>query len=184
MQVIESALDGVRIVEPAVRADARGTFLEFWQRSRYAEAGLPSDWVQCNVSRSRQGVLRGLHLQHPLGQAKLVMAVTGRVFDVAVDVRRGSASFGRWLGAELSEENGQQLFIPEGFAHGYLVLSEEAVIVYQTTRIHEPSSEIVIRWNDPLIAVRWPEPPRLLSDRDRAAPRLDEVIDRLPLRTS
>ena len=183
MQVIPSPLEGVRLVVPAIKLDARGAFFEAWHATRYKEAGLPSSWAQCNVSHSNKGVLRGLHLQHPLSQAKLVTVLAGKIFDVAVDVRRGSATFAKWFGTELSGENGHQLFIPDGFAHGFQVLSDFAVVMYFTTTVYEPSSEMVISWNDPRIGITWPEPPRMLSDKDRAAPRLDEVTDRLPAGT-
>lgn len=183
MQVIPSPLAGVQIVVPAVQHDARGAFFEAWHARKYHEAGLPSAWAQCNVSHSARGVLRGLHLQHPVAQAKLITVLAGRVFDVAVDVRRGSPTFARWFGTELSGENGRQLFVPDGFAHGFLVLSDFAVVMYLATSVYEPSSELTINWNDPKIRVTWPEPPKILSDRDRAAPRLDEVTDRLPLGT-
>ncbi|HKP29880.1 MAG TPA: dTDP-4-dehydrorhamnose 3,5-epimerase [Gemmatimonadales bacterium] len=181
MQVIPSPLEGVRVVVPSVKHDARGSFFEAWHAGHYREAGLPSSWAQCNVSHSNRGVLRGLHLQHPLAQAKLVTVLAGKVFDVAVDVRRGAYSYGKWFGTELSGENGHQLFIPDGFAHGFLVLSDFAVVMYFTTTIYEPSSEMVINWNDPRIRVTWPEKPSILSDRDRTAPGLDEVTDRLPI---
>lgn len=183
MQVIASSLDGVRVIVPAMRHDARGVFFEAWHATRYREVGLPGSWAQCNVSHSNQGVLRGLHLQHPLAQAKLVTVLAGRIFDVAVDVRRGSSTYAQWFGTELSGENGHQLFVPDGFAHGFLVLSPFAVVMYLTTSVYEPSSELVIHWNDPTIRVQWPEPPKILADRDRAAPRLAELADRLPVVT-
>jgi dTDP-4-dehydrorhamnose 3,5-epimerase len=166
-----------------VKHDARGSFFEAWHAGHYREAGLPSSWAQCNVSHSNHGVLRGLHLQYPLSQSKLVTVLAGRVFDVAVDVRRGSYSYGKWFGTDLSGENGHQLFVPDGFAHGFLVLSEFAVVMYFTTTVYEPSSEMIIAWNDPRIRIDWPEQPRILSDKDRAAPRLDELTDRLPIRS-
>jgi dTDP-4-dehydrorhamnose 3,5-epimerase len=184
MQVIPSPLEGVRIVVPAVKHDARGSFFEAWHAGHYREAGLPSSWAQCNISQSNRGVLRGLHLQHPLSQAKLVTVLAGKIFDVAVDVRRGSPAYTKWFATELSGENGHQLFIPDGFAHGFLVLSDFAVVMYFTTTEYEPSSEMVIHWDDPRIRITWPEAPRTLSDRDRAAPRLDELLDRLPVLTS
>ena len=183
MQVIPSPLEGVRVVVPSVKHDARGSFFEAWHAGRYEHAGLPSSWAQCNVSHSNRGVLRGLHLQHPPSQAKLVTVLAGKIFDVAVDVRRGSSTFARWFGTELSAENGHQLFIPAGFAHGFLVLSEFAVVMYFTTTVYEPASDMVISWNDPQIRITWPEAPRMLSDKDRAAPRLAEITDRLPVGT-
>lgn len=181
MQVIPSPLEGVRILVPAVQRDARGSFFEAWHATRFRDLGLPRSWAQCNVSHSTRGVLRGLHLQHPIAQSKLITVLAGRIFDVAVDVRRGSPTFAQWFGTELSGENGHQLFIPDGFAHGFLVLSSFAAVMYFTSSVYEPSSELVIHWNDPTIRIAWPEPPQVLSDRDRAAPRLEELADRLPI---
>lgn len=179
MRVIPTTLDGVVLVEPAMHADARGAFFEAWRADRYAAAGLPGGFVQCNVSRSARGVLRGLHLQHPYGQGKLVSVLHGSVFDVAVDVRRGSPAFGRWFGVELSGDTGRQLYVPVGFAHGFLSLSE-ALVMYQTTELYQAAAELVIRWDDPTIGVMWPRTPGLLSERDRAAPTLDQLRPRLP----
>ena len=156
MQVIPSPLEGVRVVVPSVKHDARGSFFEAWHAGHYKEAGLPSSWAQCNVSHSNRGVLRGLHLQHPLAQAKLVMVLAGKIFDVAVDVRRGSYSYGKWFATELSGENGHQLFIPDGFAHGFLVLSGSADFLYKTTDYYHPEADHCIRWDDPDLAIAWP----------------------------
>ena len=181
MNVQETSLPGVLLLEPRIFRDARGSFLEAWQRDRYAAEGLPRDFVQDNVSRSFRGVVRGLHLQNPQAQGKLVSVLFGEVFDVAVDVRVGSPTFGRWLGATLSAENGRQLFLPEGFAHGFMVTSAEAVFHYKCTRPYSPADELTVRWDDPDLAIEWPAETPVLSDRDAAAPRLRDIpSDRLP----
>jgi dTDP-4-dehydrorhamnose 3,5-epimerase len=171
--------DVVRI-EPDVHRDARGFFLETWHQRKYAEGGVPGPFVQDNHSRSRRGTLRGLHaqLRHP--QGKLVRAVDGEVFDVAVDIRRGSPTFGRWVGDRLSGDNLFQLWIPPGFAHGFCVLSATVHLEYKCTDFYDPSDEIAIAWNDPEIAIAWPLRNPTLSAKDAAAPRLADVIDRLP----
>jgi dTDP-4-dehydrorhamnose 3,5-epimerase len=172
--VIAEPLDlpGVLLFRPLVFRDTRGHFLEAWHEARYAEAGLSRQFIQDNVSVSRQGTLRGLHFQHPNGQGKLVTALAGRIFDVAVDIRLGSPTFGRWTSAELSEHNGHQLWIPPGFAHGFLVLSERAVFGYKCTVYYAADCDHSIRWNDPAIGIRWPMTDPLLSARDAAAPLL------------
>lgn len=181
MKVRETDLPGVRIVEPAVFGDARGYFLEVFQAARYAAAGMPEVFPQDNLSCSQQGVLRGLHLQHPNGQGKLVSVLQGEVFDVAVDLRRGSPRFGRWVGVRLSGETKQQLFIPEGFAHGFCVLSATALFAYKCTALYDPASELSLRWSDPAIGITWPIAEPRLSQRDAAAPLLAEIPEeRLP----
>jgi len=181
MKVLDTALPGVRIVEPKVFGDARGYFLETFQADRYAAAGLPGAFAQDNLSFSGKGVLRGLHFQHPHGQAKLVSVLAGAVFDVAVDVRRGSPHFGRWVGVEISAEDNRQVFIPEGFAHGFCVLSEAALFAYKCSAVYDPDSEVTLRWSDPEIGIAWPVAAPLLSPRDAAAPLLSEVApERLP----
>ena len=176
-------LSDVLLIEPRVARDARGWFYESWSDERFGQHGLARTFVQDNVSRSRRGVLRGLHLQHPHGQGKLVSVLHGEVFDVAVDVRRGSPTFGRWCGEKLCADLGRQLFIPVGFAHGFLVLSDEAVMTYKVTERYHPAAELSIAWNDETIGIRWPldgEP--ILSERDAAAPRLVDIpADRLPI---
>jgi dTDP-4-dehydrorhamnose 3,5-epimerase len=171
------------VVEPAVFVDPRGRFLETWSQARYAAAGVPQAFVQDNVSVSRTGVLRGLHIQHPQPQGKLISVLRGEVFDVAVDVRRGSPMFGRWVGVKLSAENGKQLYVPEGFAHGFAVTSrEEAVVAYKCTAYYRADSDLAIAWNDPALGIQWPVDAPLLSEKDGRAPRLDEVpLERLPL---
>ncbi|BBL80618.1 dTDP-4-dehydrorhamnose 3,5-epimerase [Rubrobacter xylanophilus] len=172
MRVLETELPGVLLVEPDVFGDERGFFMESWSGRRYREAGLPERFVQDNLSFSRRGVLRGLHFQHPRGQGKLVSVLRGEVFDVAVDVRRGSPTFGRWVGVSLSEENKRQLYIPPGFAHGFVVLSEAALFFYKCTEYYAPECERTVLWNDPEIGICWPVEEPVLSEKDREAPTL------------
>lgn len=175
------ALPEVLLVEPQVFGDARGFFLETYSARRYAAAGIPPAFVQDNVSRSRRGVLRGLHYQEPDAQGKLVSALEGAVWDVAVDVRVGSPTFGRWAGAELSAANKQQLWVPPGFAHGFVVLSDEALFAYKCTAYYRPEYERVVRWDDPAIGIAWPEMgARTLSPKDAGAPTLAELVARSP----
>jgi len=181
MKIIETELPGVMLIEPAVFRDARGFFMETWSQARYQQAGLPTAFVQDNVSYSVCGVLRGLHLQHPNRQGKLVYVLQGEVYDVAVDVRRDSPTFGRWFGHTLSSENKLQLYIPPGFAHGFCVTSDAALFVYKCSDFYNAQAEMAIRWNDPDIGIDWPIRSPSLSDRDAAAPLLREIpLDRLP----
>jgi dTDP-4-dehydrorhamnose 3,5-epimerase len=182
MIVTATALPEVLLVEPRVVGDGRGYFFEAWHAERYAEHGIRDTFVQDNVSFSARGVLRGLHLQHPHDQAKLVSVLRGAVLDVAVDVRRGSPRFGRWVTAELSEENRRQLYVPEGFAHGFLVLSDDALVSYKVSAAYRPDAEIAIRWDDPALAIEWPlASAPVLSPRDAAAATLAEIPrERLP----
>lgn len=181
MKVERTSLDGVLLIEPASFADARGVFVETFQSRRYAAAGIDDVFVQDNASFSEFGVLRGLHLQHPHGQAKLVYVLQGAVFDVAVDLRVGSPGFGQWLGLELSAENKRQLFIPSGFAHGFCVTSDTALLAYKCTDFYSPASELSIAWNDPFFGIAWPVPQPSLSAKDKAAPCLKEIdAARLP----
>jgi dTDP-4-dehydrorhamnose 3,5-epimerase len=179
MRRIETELPGVLLLEPVVHGDQRGFFMESYNRHRLAELGITHDFVQDNHSRSREGVLRGLHYQLGRPQAKLVRASRGRVWDVVVDLRRGSPTFGRWCGFELSEANRHMLFAPEGFGHGFLVLSEVAEFQYKCSDYYAPDEERGIRWDDPSLAIGWPlagaEP--ILSERDRAWPALTEAAD-------
>lgn len=175
MKVQATHLDGVLIIAPKVFGDARGFFLETFQTRRYAEAGIPGPFVQDNHSRSARGVLRGLHYQIQRPQGKLVMVTKGAVFDVAVDIRRNSPTFGQWFGAELSDDNHHQLYVPPGFAHGFCVLSEQADFLYKCTEYYIPELERSIIWNDPDIAVAWPLDAPSLSARDALAPRLKDV---------
>jgi len=167
MRVIETHLPGVLVIEPRVFSDERGFFLETYHEERYREsARIEPRFVQDNHSRSRRGVLRGLHLQLGHPQGKLVRAATGRVWDVAVDVDSRSPTFCRWFGAELSDENHRQLYIPPGYAHGFVVLSDVADFVYKCTDFYRPEDEIGILWNDPELDVRWPVTAPIVSDRD------------------
>ena len=174
MNVERLALPDVILVTPIKRGDARGTFHEAWHEQRYRAAGLPATWKQDNVSRSHHGVLRGLHLQHPRPQGKLVSVLAGEVVDVAVDVRRGSPTFGRWVSAVLNQENARQLFVPEGFAHGFVVTSAEAVVLYKCTDVYVPECERTIAWNDPAIGIDWEVEAPILSERDAQARRLGD----------
>ncbi len=181
MRVIATDLPDVLLVEPEVHGDARGFFMETWNLSRYRGRGIDARFAQSNVSRSSGGVLRGLHYQYPNPQGKLVFVLEGEVFDVAVDIRRGSPTFGRWTGHSLSADNHRQLFIPEGFAHGFCVTSASALFCYLCTREYEREADHAIRWNDPAIGIAWPLDEPRLSERDRAAPLLAEVdSERLP----
>jgi dTDP-4-dehydrorhamnose 3,5-epimerase len=175
MQVKRTELSDVLIIEPKRVGDERGFFSELFRADSYAALGLRESFVQDNLSRSTRGVLRGLHLQHPNAQGKLIAAIRGEILDVAVDARVGSPDFGRHVAVMLSEENGRQLFVPRGFAHGYLVLSETAVCLYKCDNYYSPADEIVIRWNDPDIGIRWPIANPSLSARDSSAPLLSEV---------
>ncbi len=181
MKVLETALPGVLIIDPQVHGDARGFFVETYHARRYAEHGLPSQFVQDNHSRSQRGVLRGLHYQLRQAQGKLVRVVAGEVFDVAVDVRRGSPTFGQWVGVTLSGENHRQFYVPPGFAHGFCTLSESADFLYKCTDYYDPSSEQGVRWNDPDIGIEWPELDYQLSDKDQGNRLLKDMGEDLPV---
>jgi dTDP-4-dehydrorhamnose 3,5-epimerase len=168
-------LQGLLILEPKVFGDARGFFMETWNQRRYREAGLELDFVQDNISVSGKGTLRGLHFQNPSAQGKLVSVLEGEVFDVAVDLRQSSPTFGRWHGLNLSSENKLQFFVPPGFAHGFLVLSETAMFHYKCTEFYSPKDEMAVRWDDPEVGIRWPLQKPILSEKDAKAPRLREV---------
>jgi dTDP-4-dehydrorhamnose 3,5-epimerase len=178
MDVIKTDIPEVLIIEPKVFGDERGFFLETFQAERYAEHGITRLFVQDNLSRSRRGVLRGLHLQNPRSQGKLVSAFQGRVLDVAVDVRVGSPTFGRHVAVELG--NLRQLWVPRGFAHGFVVLSETADFFYRCDALYSPADEITIRWNDPAIGINWEVDAPTLAPRDAKAPLLKD-IDLLPM---
>lgn len=181
MRTYALGLPGPLVIEPRVHGDARGYFLETWHATRYRGAGLPARFVQSNLSRSGPGVVRGLHYQYPEPQGKLVWVPQGRVFDVAVDIRPGSPTFGQWAGVELSSENHRQFYVPEGFAHGFCVLGDTALLSYLCTAEYHPEYDAVIAWDDPDIGIRWPVEAAVISDRDAAAPRLAEVPpERLP----
>lgn len=175
MKVEQTSIPGVVVIEPRVFGDARGFFKETWSAERYAEAGVPKTFVQDNISKSSRGVLRGLHLQHPHGQGKLVQALLGEVFDVAVDVRVGSPTFGQWVGVTLSAENHKQFYIPPGFAHGFCVTSETALFSYKCTDGYHPECELGVLWNDAAVGIEWPVTDPSLSDKDKAYPALADI---------
>ncbi|GAB4172132.1 MAG: dTDP-4-dehydrorhamnose 3,5-epimerase [Wenzhouxiangellaceae bacterium] len=181
MIVEPCGLGGVRLIRPAVHGDERGWFLENFRAERYLEAGIEITVAQINTSHSRRGVLRGLHYQWPEPQGKLVWVSEGRVYDVAVDIRSDSPDFGRWFGVELDAREHHQLWIPPGYAHGFMVLSDVATFSYVCTAPYRPEHDANIAWNDPAIGIEWPAEPESLSARDRAAPRLEELAkERLP----
>lgn len=179
MNVIETRLSGVLIVEPRVFGDERGFFYESYHAERYRDAGIPTAFVQDNLSLSRRGTLRGLHLQHPNGQAKLVSVLQGEVYDAAVDVRVGSPHFGQWTGAVLSAENRRQLYIPSGFAHGFCVLSEQALFSYKCSELYHPECEMTVKWDDPRIGIEWPVDQPLLSAKDLQGVALGSIDERV-----
>lgn len=179
--VIETRLPGVVVIESPVFRDDRGHFEELWRLDRFAEAGLPAEFAQDNLSYSTRGVLRGLHYQHPSAQGKLVAVLRGAIFDVAVDLRQGSPQFGQWVGVELVAGQGRRLYVPEGFAHGFVVTDEEALVLYKCTQLYAPQEEGSVLWNDPDLGIQWPIAEPRLSAKDRQAPRLSELPDdRLP----
>ncbi|MFW6049743.1 MAG: dTDP-4-dehydrorhamnose 3,5-epimerase [Myxococcota bacterium] len=181
MRVVETELPEVKVLEPRVFGDARGFFMETWNGPRYREAGIAGEFVQDNMSHSARGVLRGLHLQHPHDQGKLVWLVEGEVFDVAVDVRVGSPTFGRWVGATLSADNRRQIWVPPGFAHGFCVTSERATVIYKCTDVYHPESEVGVAWNDPDIGITWPVRDPDLSAKDAGSFPLRSIApERLP----
>jgi dTDP-4-dehydrorhamnose 3,5-epimerase len=182
VKVVETDLPGCLVIEPRVFGDARGFFFESFNQDKLAAHGLQPQFVQGNVSSSERGVLRGLHYQWPNPQGKYVSVVEGEVWDVAVDIRRGSPHFGRWTAVLLSAENKRHFWIPEGFAHGFVTLSERAVLTYLCTATYDASADTGIRWNDARLAIDWPVSDVNLSDKDARAPFLDEVMEeRLPV---
>lgn len=181
MNIIETKLSGVIILEPRVFGDSRGFFQETWNQFQYEKVGIMERFIQDNLSFSTRGVLRGLHYQKPHSQGKLVSVIQGEVFDVAVDIRNGSPTFGQWVGINLSGDNHRQLWIPPGFAHGFCVLSETAYFMYKCTDLYTPSAEGGIIWNDPGIGIDWPLTNVILSDKDKFYPQLKDVSpDKLP----
>ena len=175
---VKTSIEGVTIIEPTVFGDQRGYFLETYNKGEFDAAGFNMVFVQDNESKSKKGVLRGLHFQKKNPQGKLVRVIDGEVFDVAVDLRKGSPTFGKWEGVTLSSENKKQFYIPEGFAHGFVVLSETATFVYKCTRLYDPKDEGGLMWNDPAIGIEWPvgngfEP--LLSEKDTKNPLLKDL---------
>jgi dTDP-4-dehydrorhamnose 3,5-epimerase len=175
VKITELLIPGTKLIEPKVFGDSRGFFLESWQRERYAQAGIPNDFVQDNLSYSARGVLRGMHLQEPCAQAKLVTVLQGAVLDVAIDVRVGSPTFGRWVSAELTGENHHQLLVPRGCAHGFCVLSETALFSYKCDDAYHPEFEVGVRYDDPDVGIAWPELTFSLSPKDTQHPRLRDI---------
>jgi dTDP-4-dehydrorhamnose 3,5-epimerase len=180
MNVITTDIPGVLVIEPKIFGDHRGFFLETYELRRYAECGISRPFIQDNMSRSSYGVVRGLHLQNPLAQGKLVSVMRGRVLDVVVDVRIGSPHFGRHVAVELDEESRRQLLVPRGFAHGFVVLSESADFFYKCDDLFSPEDEIVVRWDDAAIGIKWGVANPYLSVRDASAPLLADV-ENLPV---
>ncbi|SMD13415.1 dTDP-4-dehydrorhamnose 3,5-epimerase [Sporomusa malonica] len=180
MRCYDTVLPDIKIIEPKVFEDSRGFFMETWNASRYVEWGIPANFVQDNLSLSSKGILRGLHYQQPNSQGKLVYVLQGEVFDVAVDIRYGSPNFGQWVGVTLSAKNRWQIYIPEGFAHGFCVMSETALFVYKCTDFYSPSSERGICWNDPDLNIHWPVVEPILSEKDKQHLQLRNIgIDSL-----
>lgn len=175
MNIIATEIPEVLVIEPKLFGDARGFFLESYQAERYAAAGIRRPFVQDNMSRSARGVLRGLHLQNPKAQGKLVTVLRGTVIDVAVDVRRGSPSFGRHVAVELSEDNRRQFWVPRGFAHGFAVLSDTADFFYKCDELYTPENEVVVKWDDPVLGIDWRIDAPTLSARDAAGRHLAEI---------
>lgn len=175
MNVVTTEIPGVLILEPKRFGDDRGFFMELYQAERYAQAGIPGPFVQDNFSRSGRGTLRGLHFQEPQPQGKLVQVLAGVVWDVAVDIRRGSPTFGKWVGVELSADNRRQFWVPPGFAHGFCVLSESADFHYKCTALYAPQHDRGVAWDDPDLGIPWPVKEPLLSAKDRAAPQLKDA---------
>ncbi len=178
LTVNTTGLAGVLLIEPRVFSDDRGFFLETYHFRKYADNGLGAAFVQDNHSHSRKGTLRGLHYQLNHGQGKLIYVVKGEIFDVAVDIRKGSSTFGRWVGERLSEENRRQLYVPEGFAHGFCVLSDVADVIYKCTDLYAPDDEHGINWADNDIGIKWPIKDPVLSEKDEKNPMLKDVPER------
>jgi len=180
MRLVPTSIAGLVIIEPDVHRDDRGFFVETYHAERYRGCGIAGPFVQDNHSRSVSGTLRGLHLQVRHAQGKLIRVIEGEIFDVAVDVRRGSPTFGRWVGVNLTADSFKQIYVPPGFAHGFCVVSGEAQLEYKCTDIYDPASEVGIAWNDPDLGISWPVSDPILSPRDRQHPRLAAVSDVLP----
>src|SRR5215475_13979394 len=181
MRFEPTAIPDVVLIEPRVFKDARGFFLETYHAEKWAEGGVRATFVQDNHSDSARGTLRGLHMQRVFAQGKLVRCVAGEIFDVAVDARRGSPTFGRWVGAALSAGNFRQLWVPPGFLHGFCVTSATAEVEYKCTELYHPEDELGALWSDPDIGIRWPVAEPLLSAKDAALPRLREIEAKLPV---
>ena len=184
MERLETRLEGPVLVKPLVHGDERGFFFESYRRSVYSELGIPEEFVQDNQSRSRRGIVRGMHFQVGDGMAKLVRCARGTIFDVVVDLRRGSPTFGQWESFELSDENMLELYCPIGFAHGFAVTSEVADVIYKCSAYYDEQIERGIAYDDPEVGIEWPDVELIPSPRDASAPRLGEVEDELPFRYS
>ena len=175
MKISETYLNSVLLIDTQTIEDQRGYFREIFQDQKFGNIGISQNFVQDNLSRSKKGVLRGLHYQEPSAQGKLIQVIQGKIFDVAVDIRKGSPQFGQWVGLELSDASGNMIWIPEGFAHGFAILSETADVIYKVTDFWAPEAEHIIRWNDPAIGIDWPIDDPILADKDANAPTLAEL---------
>jgi len=171
----KTKLPGVFLIEPVVFRDDRGFFMETYHYEKYRQAGIDTTFVQDNYSHSRKGILRGLHYQLKNPQAKLVYVITGEIFDVAVDVRGGSSTFGQWVGVRLSQENKRQMYIPQGFAHGFCVLSKTADVIYKCTDLYAPDDEYGVIWSDPAVGITWPVKTPIVSEKDSLNPQLGKI---------
>jgi dTDP-4-dehydrorhamnose 3,5-epimerase len=180
MKFTETDLPGVILIEPVIHRDDRGFFLEFHHEKKFADGGIPLRFVQDNHSKSIKGTLRGLHAQRVHPQGKLIRVIEGEIFDVAVDIRRGSPNFKKWVGVTLTSDNFKMLYVPPGFAHGFCVVSPTAQVEYKCTALYDPTDEMSVMWNDPAIGVKWPNSAPLLSKKDLAAKPLSELNDQLP----
>lgn len=180
MKFLPTTLPGVLLIEPDVYQDERGWFLETYHSQKYQEGGIPLSFVQDNCSSSVRGTLRGLHLQLHRPQGKLIRVIRGEIFDVAVDTRRGSPTFGSWVGVTLSGRDFRQIYIPPGFAHGFCVVSEAAEVEYKCTELYAPGGEVTLRWDDPRIGIQWPVDRPILSNKDAAGHSSDDLWDQLP----
>lgn len=178
MKVSQLSIAGLTLIETDPHADSRGSVVELFHADRYASHGIGPQFVQDNLCRSRKGVLRGLHWQYPNGQDKLISVLVGQIYDVAVDMRRGSPSFGKWEGVELSDRNNRQLWIPEGFAHGFCVTSDAAIISYKLSALYDPQSTMTLAWDDPDLSIDWPVKEPSLSDQDKAGKNLRDILPR------
>jgi dTDP-4-dehydrorhamnose 3,5-epimerase len=175
MNTLPTKIPGVLLFEPKVHGDARGFFMETWQARRYREAGIGEDFVQDNLSRSRRGVLRGLHMQHPHPQGKLISVLEGEVFDVVVDIRLGSPTFGQWISATLNADNRRQVYVPPGLLHGFVVTSDTALFAYKCTDFYNSQAELTVLWNDPTLAIDWPVRDPILATKDLSGLRFTDL---------
>ncbi len=180
MNFVKTKLPGVIVIEPDVHRDARGFFIETYHRKKYAAGGIPGPFVQDNHSKSTKGILRGMHAQLKHPQGKLIRVLRGEIFDVAVDIRKGSPTFAQWVGATISADNFKQIYVPPGCAHGFVVLSDIAEVEYKCTELYDPSDELRLLWNDPQISIQWPIKDPILSEKDLNAPTLEALGNSLP----